>query len=826
MSSWETTALRLQGNAIVHSLTNSVPTSLPPLPKRNAKAGINTAVKGFSSDENGYRSNGWKPLSLSTPILLAVIILTILLAIAVETLAQRSAAQGGLALSPTLEDMPAYAKFSYLYVPTIIAVLYSMIWSWVDLDVKRMQPWFELSEKTGATGKNSLFLDYQYDFVALVPFKAAKRKHWPVFFGGTAMVVVFWALTPLQSALLGTDIVRQTDATTIGIRSQLVPVARHESILDPQFLNTGYAVGWLGQPFPAFTTSKYALLPFYTQNNTAPLKVESNITAVTTKLSTELSCWPAEKFPDGPREKTSFFFLNGQGCNTSVGFGATSHMGMFYIGYYTSPYSSFCLSNPNCPRTPNSTHQFLAVWSKTVPVPGERVPDFNVTAIFCQTHYYKQQVLVRINSSDLQPDDSFEQSISPKSTLTEKEFNSTAFEFMLANGMPETPIKKDFPFNSVVEQHPRLNSTNFSLPVSNMVGFALAGRNLPSEEYSSPQLLQEVYNHAHQYLFSLAINKLLQNESNFSNRTAITEYYLSGVVVSRTFATAVECLLGGVATFAVAVLYFCRRAPSNLSSNPSSISRFMDLFRNSSGILPPFAANDNANDESLLKAFKDDNFKLFKGDSQGFSTLEMKRRTTGKSHTSNQDKDKVPQKGYYEPIKPLILRRWSGLLFVLVLIGAMVFLSYLKQQETLLNGSTFCTIYAWRLANQSRPLPPIGELRSIADPRKLHSHYFCDPDRAYMGSSEPPPLCPPALKRPLGRQGKQFTLSRCHLYIDPTSTCLMEGCQIKAFCSRLGLRNGFIGKSSCSWPGFPFQRKAHTCSPSSGSQSFISSQIR
>jgi hypothetical protein len=65
---------------------------------------------------------------------------------------------------------------AYLYVPNIVAVLYSLIWSWVDLDVKRMQPWFELSKSEGATAENSLFLDYPYDFIATVPIKAARRR--------------------------------------------------------------------------------------------------------------------------------------------------------------------------------------------------------------------------------------------------------------------------------------------------------------------------------------------------------------------------------------------------------------------------------------------------------------------------------------------------------------------------------------------------------------------------------------------------------------------------------------------------------------------------
>ncbi|KAF4975199.1 hypothetical protein FZEAL_7984 [Fusarium zealandicum] len=683
MASWEATALRLQSPVPVESVSSSLHKSLPPLPKDKIES-TTTTVRDVTCDETSTSKKGWKPLSLSTPILLAVVALTLLLAAAVETVAQRSASQGGLALSPTLDDLPGYAKFGYLYVPTIIAVLYSMIWSWIDLDVKRMQPWFELSKSKGATGENSLFLDYQYEFVALVPFKAAKRKQWPVFFGGTAMVIVFWALTPLLSALLGTGIVTQTQLTTLGTRSQLLPVAQHVSVLDPEFLNTGYAVGWLDQPFPPFTTAKYALLPFYAEKDVAPPKVESNITAETTKLWTELNCWPAEIHQDGPRAKSSYFFLNGQGCNTSVSFGVTSHRRMYYIGYDTSPYSDFNIGSTHCPRTPNSTHQFLAIWSETVEIAGQSEPDFNITALFCQPQYYKQQVLVTVKSLDLQPDSGHEEPLSPRQVLSESEFNSTAFEYLLANGMAQVPIDKDWPFNSVIEQHPRLNYTGFTLPVSNMVGFALAGKNISSDSYADPKVLGQVYHDAHQYLFTLAVNNLLANSTDISNRTASTEYFLSGVIVSRTFATSVECLLAVIAVFAALMLWFCHITPSNLPENPSSINRYIDLFRNSTDTMHSFRSMDNATEKALLDTYKEDQFHLCETKNSDHTTT-LVTRTASKDWKSDKEATET-QKGYYEPVRPLILRRGSGMFFVATLIGAMVFLSYLKEQESRLNG--------------------------------------------------------------------------------------------------------------------------------------------
>lgn len=120
---------------------------------------------------------GWKPLSLSPPMLGAMAAASLLIAGGIETLAQQSLKKGGLALSPSLDEVPSYAMFAYLYVPNIAAAAYSLVWNWIDLDVKRMQPWFELSKPEGATAENSLLLEYPAEFVAFVPLRAAKRKY-------------------------------------------------------------------------------------------------------------------------------------------------------------------------------------------------------------------------------------------------------------------------------------------------------------------------------------------------------------------------------------------------------------------------------------------------------------------------------------------------------------------------------------------------------------------------------------------------------------------------------------------------------------------------
>lgn len=49
-----------------------------------------------------------------------------------------------------------------------------MVWGSVDLNIKRLEPFYQLSQ--GATAENSLLLTYPFDFMAFVPVTAAKRK--------------------------------------------------------------------------------------------------------------------------------------------------------------------------------------------------------------------------------------------------------------------------------------------------------------------------------------------------------------------------------------------------------------------------------------------------------------------------------------------------------------------------------------------------------------------------------------------------------------------------------------------------------------------------
>ena len=74
----------------------------------------------------------------------------------------------GVGFSPTI-------SFAFLYFPTMIAVAFSLIWSWVDLDAKRLEPYFQMSKEDGALAENSVRLHYPFEFVAFAPIRAIRR---------------------------------------------------------------------------------------------------------------------------------------------------------------------------------------------------------------------------------------------------------------------------------------------------------------------------------------------------------------------------------------------------------------------------------------------------------------------------------------------------------------------------------------------------------------------------------------------------------------------------------------------------------------------------
>ena len=124
-----------------------------------------------------HPDKSWKPWTLHPAVLGMAALVTALLAGLVGLMLEQYNKQGALAFATGPDRFSDSQVFTFRYLPTIIIVLFGMSWSWIDLDVKRIEPWLQLSQCNGALAQDSMLLRYPVDFLPFVPFRAAKRRY-------------------------------------------------------------------------------------------------------------------------------------------------------------------------------------------------------------------------------------------------------------------------------------------------------------------------------------------------------------------------------------------------------------------------------------------------------------------------------------------------------------------------------------------------------------------------------------------------------------------------------------------------------------------------
>jgi hypothetical protein len=83
----------------------------------------------------------------------------------------------GILYAPSVNELALRRTFAFLYLPTIIALVFSVYIVWIGIDAKRIEPFRQLSKAKDALGKDSLLLQYSFDFIPLVPYRALRRGY-------------------------------------------------------------------------------------------------------------------------------------------------------------------------------------------------------------------------------------------------------------------------------------------------------------------------------------------------------------------------------------------------------------------------------------------------------------------------------------------------------------------------------------------------------------------------------------------------------------------------------------------------------------------------
>lgn len=585
------------------------------------------------------------------------------------------------------------------------------------------------------------------------------------------MVIIFWLVTPLQSAVFGTGSVNVQRTVNMSPIAALRPALEQGPMMDVSILNEGYAQTWLNQPNPPFTTSEYTLLPFTAERKTTQVS-STNWTAPTTKYWTELQCWPAQASMNGPASKQNYDFLNGRGCNASEidvygNYLNTLPYKMLYIGYHRSDWADYWLGM-TCSKA-SANNQFLATWGQS----SIKGPEYkiNLTSIFCETNYYKQSVNATVRSSDLVPLEDSVVPLGPRERVAETEFNKTAFEYLMGAGVSavELEVKREYPFGRFLEHHPQVQHLNMTWPMSPMAGFAVGSqKNLTSLDlFRDEAVLGEAYNATHKMLFNLAIRRALTNVTEAATSEGTVDFFLHGIIVSRLFSAIVEGFLILVGIFTILLWWHVYRAPSRLTMDPASLGSLISMCQNSPELLDRLSGKGCVSEEALKELFQDQRFKLFCGCQSSsrqmlIKVVDVREKSSGDQRFSLSHPDIGLSIGHYSPVKPLALRREVGVVIILAMAGAVAGLVYLKCLEHNNRGKNAFALGRWDIVLQNnRNHSAEREFRSAPNPGKLRTHCLCNPFRAVLGSRQQTSLHPPTFPGPVDRRTAGKGLNQC-----------------------------------------------------------------
>ncbi|KAF2445009.1 hypothetical protein P171DRAFT_443923 [Karstenula rhodostoma CBS 690.94] len=152
----------------------------------------------------------WRPFSMGWPFLTFLVVVALALAGLQEFLCQLSLKEakhvpdehheGGLVKFKNAKELTVLQYFTWKYAPILFFVIYGILWQIVDYEVKRLEPYYQLSKKNGSAASESLNMDYLTFMSLLVPLRALRHKQYAVIYVSMATLLASSLVPILQSA--------------------------------------------------------------------------------------------------------------------------------------------------------------------------------------------------------------------------------------------------------------------------------------------------------------------------------------------------------------------------------------------------------------------------------------------------------------------------------------------------------------------------------------------------------------------------------------------------------------------------------------------------
>jgi hypothetical protein len=85
---------------------------------------------------------------------------------------------------------PGSNYFTGAYLPTLLAIMFSVVWKCIFARLKEMEPLYQMTKPGGAEAKNSLLLSYPSSMLPVVLLKSLWARHWLTLIGAVNLVLV------------------------------------------------------------------------------------------------------------------------------------------------------------------------------------------------------------------------------------------------------------------------------------------------------------------------------------------------------------------------------------------------------------------------------------------------------------------------------------------------------------------------------------------------------------------------------------------------------------------------------------------------------------
>ncbi|KAI6346630.1 hypothetical protein MCOR25_010981 [Pyricularia grisea] len=168
-----------------------------------------------------YPQPNWRPFVMRGPYMGYLILLALGMGIGTELLYRQSVEQPLLTFKSP-EDISAATYLTLKFGPTIVSVVFGVLWQMTDIEVRRLEPFHQLSKPEGALAQESISIDYITFISFFRPFRALQYRHHAVFLSSAASLLATTLVPTLGAASIVMKPDRQERLANPGVEKSII----------------------------------------------------------------------------------------------------------------------------------------------------------------------------------------------------------------------------------------------------------------------------------------------------------------------------------------------------------------------------------------------------------------------------------------------------------------------------------------------------------------------------------------------------------------------------------------------------------------------------